>query len=303
MQRLIMKRHVLLLAGLVLLWCGAVSPAAAQEINHQAEADSVFHQMVRFSPDGTLLAWSQRATRAGAEDAWTIWLAPVDGSRRLRVAEGDPFFAFHPDGSRIVYSRKAGNHSELFHIRIDGQDQQAITSDGMENSHPYVAPDGRTIYYVTEGAGSADIARIDISGTDRRVLTSGPDDDLLPSLSPDGRLLAFYRSRDDGKDQIHLMEPDGTNERMLTVGSNHNFFPVWTPDDHVSWISDTDKGERLIRTSPTTLFRPLDQPADGAHWQIFSPDGRQLATIRGRWPVTWIEVSDAGGQTPRRVIN
>lgn len=269
----------------------------------KAPADSVFHQMVRFSPDGSLLAWSERATHAGADDTWTIWLAPVDGSRRLRIADGDPFFSFHPDGSRIVYSRRVGPGSELFHIRIDGQDEQAITSDGADNSHPFVAPDGRTIYYVSRADGSADIARIDINGTDRTVLTEGPADDLLPSLSPDGRLLTFYRSLGDGKDQVHVMEPDGSAERALTDGLGHNFFPVWTPDDYVSWISDTDKGERLIRTSPTTLFRPLDQPAEGAHWQVFSPDGRQVATIRGRWPISWIEVSDASGQNTRRVIN
>jgi Tol biopolymer transport system component len=286
---------------LFLLLIMAASDVSAQD--RWPQADSVYHQMVRFSPDGSLMAWSQRETGKASDDIWSIWLAPVDGSDRIRVAKGDPFFSFHPDGSRIVYARQVNGTSELFHIRIDGKDEQPITSDGWDNSHPFVTPNGRTVHFVTRANGSADIARIDISGGERTVLTQSPEDDLLPSLSPDGRLLTFYRSIDDGRDQIFLMEPDGANLRALTDGTDHNFFPVWTPDDYVSWISESNKGERRIRTSPTTLFRPLDQPADGAYWQVFSPDGRQVATIRGQWPVTWIEVSDAGGRDARRVIN
>lgn len=286
---------------MVLLSAMAPLHSAAQE--HSSLPDSIYHQVVRFSPDGSLMAWSERQTHTGAKDSWTIWLAPTDGSQRLRVTEGDPFFVFHPDGSRIVYSKNAKGRSELFHIRIDGQDDRPITSDGFGSSHPWVAPDGRTIYFVTREKGSGDIARIDISGSDRRVLTRSAADDLLPSLSPDGRLITFYRSSGSGRDQIHLMNPDGTQERALTDGTGHHFFPAWTPDDYVSWITDSDKGQRLIRTSPTTLLRPLDKEASGVQWQVFSPDGRRMATIRGHWPVTWIEISDASGQNARRVVN
>ncbi|CAN5351334.1 S9 family peptidase [soil metagenome] len=62
-----------------------------------------------------------------------------------------------------------------------------------------------------------------------RKLTHGTKDSA-PRISPDGRWLAFLRSEEKGKPQLHVMPTDGGEPRCLTDQPLGAGAPLWSPD-------------------------------------------------------------------------
>ncbi len=89
--------------------------------------------------------------------------------------------------------------------------------------HPTIYDD--VIVFVSED----DLWRVDVAGGNASRLTANPGSHTYPRFSPDGEHLAFI-SRDEGRPEIHLMDPTGgPSLRLSHLGSTTQVIG-WRPD-------------------------------------------------------------------------
>lgn len=111
-------------------------------------------------------------------------------------------------------------------------------------------------------------------------------DAYTPAWSPDGERLAFYSTRDGGRD-LYIMDVFGKHIQRLTNNAANNSSPTWSPDGReIAFASDyadafaiysmpvdcKDSFERCV-----TRLTPVDDFWYAA--PAWSPDGRQIAFV------------------------
>jgi dipeptidyl aminopeptidase/acylaminoacyl peptidase len=196
-----------------------------------------------------------------------------------------------------------------------------------------------------EGGYSSGVRLLDTSTDDRaRRLTMAASNASSPVLDPSGKTLAFLSSRGDKGEQVHLLPLDGGEARPLThLQQKPKSILMWAPDGsrllltvEVPWAEDAyddpDAGAdrplvvnylpykldgsgprvghrtRLVAVDASTGEEQVLVAGDfnvlQAQW---SPDGRQLAYVRGRGGKerhrrdVWLADTD-GGQ-PRQLTD
>jgi Tol biopolymer transport system component/DNA-binding winged helix-turn-helix (wHTH) protein len=169
-----------------------------------------------------------------------------------------------------------------------------LTTDPGSQIEPSFSPDGKSIAFVwlRPGKGYRQIYIRSLNSRDPIHLT--PDesaDQFDPVWSPDGRIIAFVR-KDDTHSSIVLVPSAGGSEREVYT------LPVNSAREYggLAWSVD---GENLIFPQQNTLeapsylaelslrngtIRTITVPPhlwDGDFWPEVSPDGSELAFIRG----------------------
>lgn len=89
--------------------------------------------------------------------------------------------------------------------------------------HPTIH--GNRVVFVSED----DLWELDLEGGTARRLTSGPGTPSFPCLSPEGTRLA-YTGRDDGPDEVYLMDAGGGPARRLTWMGARTLVVGWSGD-------------------------------------------------------------------------
>jgi hypothetical protein len=186
-----------------------------------------------WSPDGNRIVFQE-----GVADSHPgyhpndIFIVNIDGrNRQLLVGspsdERQP--AWSPDGSRILFSKSVSvNSSNLFTIRPDGTDLQALPALGhfdRENDlAPTWSPTGDKI--AVQVWDYIDFENIAIANADGSNLFwfAGEISDK-PDWSPDGSKIVFHLR--DGGTQIYVQNVDGTGLTRLTDQPGNNFKPSW----------------------------------------------------------------------------
>ena len=113
---------------------------------------------------------------------------------------------------------------------------------------------------------------------------------------PAGKIV--YRSNRDGNWEVYAINADGTDERNLTNDPATDYYPWLSPDgSQVVFVSNRDDGPHLfIMNADGSGVRRLDG-TEGAVDPRWSPDGRQIAFIRGG-----LDVINADGSDLREVV-
>ncbi len=145
---------------------------------------------------------------------------------------------------------------------------------------PAVSPDGQRVAFVWRGdlwlAGTA-------GGPAQRLTETG--DNSLPVFSPDGSQLAFSSSRA-GNWDVYVMASSGGRPRRLTYHAADEVASDFTPDGREILFAS-----RRYGPEPSPLRQEFVVPVAGGTPRLlqrcggsvgrFSPDGRQLAFVRG----------------------
>ena len=191
-----------------------------------------------WSPDGRRLAYSCQedaamcVTDLGTGRETVIVPQTVDW---IQVGEKD----WSPDGSSIVFTRTSSegdsysNFRQLFLVRPDGTDLEAVPNTASTATGPAWSPDGSALLYVEryDGRGgefSGDVYSVRPDGTARTPVVKHPGTDDNPTWAPNGRSIAFTSAaflypRMQG---VWTASLEGTGRQLVARGGED---PSWRP--------------------------------------------------------------------------
>jgi len=111
---------------------------------------------------------------------------------------------YTPDGQFIYFNSARSGKMQLWRMKADGQDPEAVTNDDYNNWLPHLSPDGQWIVFLSfrSDVNPADhpcykhvyIRLMPVGGGPARVVAyvyGGQGTINVPSWSPDGRMIAF----------------------------------------------------------------------------------------------------------------
>jgi Tol biopolymer transport system component len=269
-----------------------------------------FYQDVAWSPDGRWIAYSELDMTGGAfrDENWTVHVARADGTDRVRIAGHAMYVSWSPDGRNLAYGSGAGGQWDIYAVNIAdfesaGAPPVRITTDSTDERQPSWSPEGERIAFVSERNGSADIFVLNMR-TDITVrVTSDSLSDYNPQWSPDGRRLVFFREMARGADNIMVATADGSGMYAVTSDSALDIYPSFTSDTTIAFSrSEGEDRNRLVEVSLDGSHRRYVAKV-GTFFARWSPDGRQIAFISGRWPSSAIYIMSADGSKVEKIIN
>lgn len=295
-----------------LIYLFAIVISGAFSLQAQDASSAFFYQSVAWSPDGKYLTFTAMRDMNMKDKTMKadIYIVRADGSD-LRKITGDERNEFYSSWAkdRITFGAGAAGtrDSDIFTANWDGSNLTQVTKNAGRSATPAFSPDGKKIVFISNrDGGKMQIYAMNADGSAQTRLTKDSDVAYYnPQFSPDGKRIVYYSEKGDGKDQIWTMNADGSNQILLTGGIGHNIFPAFSPD-----------GKRIIFSSSKRETKPDGSPAaetavyimnvDGSNltklpvaansfFARFSPDGRKIAYISGKFPETAIYIANADG--------
>jgi serine/threonine protein kinase len=238
------------------------------------------------SPAGNRIAFA--SSRSGA---WTIWTSDADANSAAPAVRfpngathmvGSP--AWSPEGNRIAFDVRIGNHAKIFVTAAGSGAPQEITDGNGTDIVPAWSRDGRWIYYTSSVTGAETIWRVPATGGEPRQVTKRGGYSV--KVSPDGRYLYYLRSSREG--ELWRAPAEGGEEELLVPDlRNRNFWVlpdgVYLLDPGVSEISPFNRGRARFYRFRTARIEDLgfetEKPID--HYGIsLSPDGKWLYYVQ-----------------------
>lgn len=277
----------------------------------------MFHQDVSWSPDGKYLAFTgmhdfDRAANTFKADLYVI---RTDGSdfRKISGNEKNEFYTSWAKG-RIAFSAEVPGtkQSDIYTANPDGSDVRQVTKGLGSSTAPSMSRDGKRIAFVSSlHEGKYQVYTMNADGSDVTRLTSEPTaGSFNPQWSPDGKRIVYYTEIGNGKDQVWVMNSDGSNKTLLTANVGHNIFPGWSPDGKKIIFSSSKRDADSSGSYVDGSFL-YTMNADGSalaklgniksFFARFSPDGKKIAYVSGKFPDTAIYIANADGSGAMKV--
>ena len=269
---------------------------------------------VRVSPDGRRAAFVVgTAVMEGERSEWVsqIHVARADGSGSLELTAGEKSSTaptWSPDGKWIAFVSargKAGKDGKdpkpnLWRIRVDGGEAEALTEEKGGVAEPRWSPDGARIAFLLTDPKTEDEEQAEKEKRDPRVV-----DDALKRI----RLCVVPVEKDaSGKRPVKVLTPGETS--VGNVGEPGRF--DWSPDGRsivfthqpTPYVDDWPRSDLSIVDVETAAVRALVSSGASESNPVFSPDGRSVALVVSDDPPSWafaarIAVVSRDGGTPR----
>ncbi len=226
-------------------------------------------------------------------DKNSLWSIKPDGTERRQLTFDDASY-LNPiasvDGRYIFYTLSGDGLQHIWRMNADGSGRIQLTSGDGEQK-PNISPDGKWLFYQATGKSPLTIWKISTDGGEPVQLIQ--DYSINASASPDGKLLAYFGRKEPDKDIMEtkvISLEDGKIVRQFSLPDGEFVATgkiLWTKDSKTLIYAK----ERIDRI-PNLWTQPLDgsppkQITNYVSERIFdfdwSPDGRQLAMIRGNW--------------------
>ncbi len=214
-----------------------------EERRFDAGASSTYPQP---SPDGRWIVF-----QSDRDGDFEIYLANRHGGqmRQLtRNAVWDRLPAWSPDGQWIVYSTDSrGDQTfDLFRMRLTGEEQQPLFSDGWRNSHARYSPGGDAIVFTAgkqvRDASTWELRLLDLGSRDTTLLTANDIRDASPVFSPDGGRILYVTSIG-GARALASMNLQGADRDVLYAGPGSVWSANYSPDGRYLVVTATLDGQ------------------------------------------------------------
>jgi Tol biopolymer transport system component len=261
-------------------WFGDTSDLS---VGRTRAADSGQYDSVSWTDQGGLIAQANRG------DGMNAWLIESPGKMPKMLTRGphanrDPVWIPHQNAIAVV-SERNGNPGLWRFDLSDGRYRLLARGPEVIES-PICTPDGKTILYTSWNLSKPSIWSVSIQpgSTPKPLLRNARN----AALSPDSTRLAVEELLDEKTPHWNVAIYEFPSLKFLQLALH---FPSgsdmkWSPDGKgLNYIATDDQGTSNIwfwplvngKASPVTSFEE-DQIFDYA----WSPDGRQLACLRGR---------------------
>ena len=231
-----------------------------------------------------------------------IWMMNADGSGQKQLTfdtyvDRDP--SVSPDGRHIIFSSDRRGSFNIWRMDIDGSNLAQLTH-GDDERFPQCSPDGRWVVYQGLVSGVPMLWRIPVEGGDHFQLTQKYSN--WPVVSPDGRLIACsYRDGETSPWKVAVIPFEGGEPvklfdiPMLSIPMLFWQRVRWSSDGRALTYIENRGGISNIWSQPLDGGKPT-QLTDFKTDQIlnfdWSPDGKQLACVRGLMTSDVVVLSD-----------
>lgn len=243
-----------------------------------------------------------------------IYRVNSDGTGVVRLSDGpgDASPAWSPDGSRIAFTRKNEDSTDIYVMDADGSNLVRRTN-GNTNDAPSWSPDGAWIVFAGYArGGSMDVYRMraDDDGTSPITIVDLPGYDAQPAWSPDGARIAFVSDWDayDITSDIFITDASGSAITQVTAGFGlggsliEYYQPAWSPDGQRFAVVTCPQAYVTCETSTISVLNAdgsgivqLAATTGGGGRPAWSPDG-QLIAFGWNGSIHWISADgDSSG--------
>jgi Tol biopolymer transport system component/DNA-binding winged helix-turn-helix (wHTH) protein len=279
---------------------------AERRVRNTLWDEQEFDQVFRFgrlswSPDGKLLAYSDRASRS---EAASIFLLSLDSGEVRRVtsaprARGDSSPEFAPDGQTLAFSRDSQGVQSIYAIPVSGGEEQRLTSDAAQKWGLAWTPDGREIVFANVGW----LWKVSRRGGEPEKLQFGQDG-FQPSIR--GNRLVYVHLKFNNniwRRDLNSSVPASPPDKLIT-STRMESGPQFSPDGSKIAFESTRTGAYevwLCRSDGSGLMQLTHFNPSVTGTPRWSPDGQQIVFDSRPAGNSDIFVVDVQGGPPRRL--
>ncbi|MDR2861694.1 MAG: DPP IV N-terminal domain-containing protein, partial [Syntrophobacterales bacterium] len=140
--------------------------------------------------------------------------------------------------SRIFFTRRTSQGSEIFSVKFDGSDLTKLTSENALVLLPQLSPNGRYLSYTSYRSGTPAVYIKDLQDRTTRRIAAHDGLNLAGPWSPDGRKMLLTLSKD-GNEEIYTIDVPSGSLTRLTRNFAIDISPSWSPDGRkISFVSN-----------------------------------------------------------------
>lgn len=182
----------------------------------------------RFSPDGSLLAYS--SYHRGNQNLYITDLSQDRTTAAISRREGMNLApAFAPDGRSMIVTLSKDGSPDLYRLDMQGKILERLTEGSGINVSASFSPDGRSIAFVSDRSGKPQVYVMELASRKTRLLTLQGQENVEPSWSPKGDQIV-YTSLTSGRYHLFAIPAGGGAPTRLTSGYGDYESPTWSPD-------------------------------------------------------------------------
>jgi Tol biopolymer transport system component len=259
-----------------------------------------------WSPDGKLLAFSDRAARDEHPSISLLSLESLE-IRRLSSpppSKGDFNPAFSPDGRTLAFNRGSGGFQSIYTVPVSGGQEQRLASGAAYNWGLAWTADGRDIVFANTGLNSGWLWKMRFGGGEPEPLPYGQEGSE-PSIR--GNKLVYLRQTANfniWSRKLGSLLSSSTPDKFIS-STRMESGPQFSPDGSKIAFESTRSGffEVWMCRSDGSGLVQLTHFNSHTGTPRWSPDGQQIAFDSGVGGNLDIYVIDSRGGQPRRLTN